>query len=102
MIASLWYVVYRAPTELCKVLRGCCVGFYALVVYFGLFSRSLEAMDCSADPWKFGPRSKLFGSLDHLLSSLIFHNWDPRTSGISILCIGTKDSKSFADVKILV
>ena len=70
MITSFWYVFYRTPTKLCKVLLGCCVGFYTLVVCFGLFSRSLEAVDCSADPWKFGPRSKFFGyfiSLQFLL-----------------------------------
>ena len=66
------------------------------MVYFGLFSRSLEAVDCSANPWKFWPRSKFFGSLDHLLSSPIFLNWDPRIRGICILCRGTTDSRSLA------
>ena len=55
---------YRAPTELCKVLLGWCVGFHTLLVRFGLFSRSLEVVNCSADPWKFWPRSNLSTDLD--------------------------------------
>ena len=55
MITSLWYVVCRAHKELCKVLVGCLVEFYTHLVCFCLFSRSLEAVDCSADPGKFRP-----------------------------------------------
>ena len=70
MITSLCHVVYKAPEELCKVLlrRLVEVEFYTHLVCFGLFSRSLEAVDCSADPGKFWPISKFFGSLDLLLS----------------------------------
>jgi hypothetical protein len=38
--------------------------FYTFVDVFGLFSRYLE----EADPEKFCPRSKFFGSLDLLFS----------------------------------
>jgi len=79
----------------CKDLMGCGVGFYTHVLNFGLFGKSLEVVDCSADSWKFWARLNLFGSLDHLLSSCIFLNWDPRTSGIRC----AKDSRSVAHAK---
>ena len=60
MITSSWYVAYRAPTELCKVLLMCQVEFYMSLVCLGFLSKSLEA----AVPWKFWPRSKFFGSFD--------------------------------------
>ena len=81
MIISLQYVVYKAPTELCKVLWGCLVEFYTHLVCFCLFGRSLEAVDCSADPGKISSRSKFFGSVDFLLSSYFLYlgsqeKWD--------------------------
>jgi hypothetical protein len=44
MIIAFWYDFYRAPTELCRVLLRCCVGFYLLLVQNVLFSRSLEVL----------------------------------------------------------
>ena len=51
----------------------------------------------SADPGKFRPGSKSFGSLDLLLSSKIFSIWDPKTNGSCTLCRGTPDGGSYME-----
>ena len=44
IIVAFWYIFYRAPTELCKVLQRWCVGFYTLLEQDVLLSRSLEVL----------------------------------------------------------
>ena len=60
MITSLWYVAYRAPTELFEVLLRCRVEFYTLVDCFWFTqqvfgsSRSWEVLAKIQVLWIFG------------------------------------------------